>query len=132
MAVACLSWTTTQSTWSGRAILTQFGVAVAEAPDGLAAVAAATLTPFDIILMDIRMPGLDGPAAAAIRRKSVRSVTCLSAHPVGARRATVDLLGFEQRLPGGRAHAKAVSRKESSATASRRPERLFGRLYKKT
>ena len=48
-----------------RAILLPFGVEVTEAADGLDAVAAAQASPFDAILMDIRMPRLDGPAAAA-------------------------------------------------------------------
>jgi CheY-like chemotaxis protein len=47
------------------AILTGLGVDVTEAADGAQAVEAAALTPFDVILMDIRMPVLDGPAAAA-------------------------------------------------------------------
>jgi YesN/AraC family two-component response regulator len=36
---------------------------VGEAADGLAAVAAVTRTRPDIVLMDIRMPGIDGIAA---------------------------------------------------------------------
>ena len=48
-----------------RAILSRIGVEVSEASDGLAAVEAAATTPFDAVLMDIRMPGLDGPAAVA-------------------------------------------------------------------
>lgn len=48
-----------------RAILTPFGVEITEAADGLDAVAAAQSDIFDAILMDIRMPRLDGPAAAA-------------------------------------------------------------------
>ena len=48
-----------------RAILSRIGVEVSEASDGLAAVEAAATTPFDAVLMDVRMPGLDGPAAVA-------------------------------------------------------------------
>ncbi|HLZ76409.1 ATP-binding protein [Phenylobacterium sp.] len=47
-----------------RAVLAPFGVEISEAADGLAAVAAAA-HPFDVILMDIRMPRMDGPAALA-------------------------------------------------------------------
>ncbi len=51
-----------------RAILELAGVEVSEAVDGLEAVEAAVRTPFDAILMDLRMPGLDGcQALAAIR-----------------------------------------------------------------
>ncbi|WP_332768735.1 PAS domain S-box protein [Phenylobacterium sp.] len=48
-----------------RAILGHMGAEVSEAADGLAAVEAAQALPYDIILLDIRMPGLDGPATLA-------------------------------------------------------------------
>jgi PAS domain S-box-containing protein len=47
-----------------RAILTPFGAEVSEACDGIEAVDIALAQPFDVILMDIRMPRQDGPAAA--------------------------------------------------------------------
>jgi len=47
-----------------RAILTPFGIEVAEAEDGLAAVEMAMAMPYDVLLLDIRMPGLDGPEVA--------------------------------------------------------------------
>jgi CheY-like chemotaxis protein len=54
-----------------RAVLESFGAEVEEAADGEAAVEAARLTPVDVILMDLRMPGLDGPAAArAVRAEA--------------------------------------------------------------
>jgi PAS domain S-box-containing protein len=46
-----------------RAVLEPFGAEVFDAEDGVAGVAAALSQPVDVILMDIRMPGLDGPAA---------------------------------------------------------------------
>jgi PAS domain S-box-containing protein len=46
------------------AILTALGAEVAEAADGEEGVAAAAIHPFDAILMDLRMPRLDGAQAA--------------------------------------------------------------------
>ena len=52
-----------------RKLLSDWGYAVEEADDGGTAVLAAQRQPFDLILMDIRMPKLDGLAATrAIRR----------------------------------------------------------------
>jgi PAS domain S-box-containing protein len=47
-----------------RTILQAFGAEVSEARDGGEAVALAGQNDFDLILMDLRMPGLDGAAAA--------------------------------------------------------------------
>jgi PAS domain S-box-containing protein len=46
------------------AILTALGAEVTEAVDGVEGVAAAAARPFDAILMDLRMPRLDGAQAA--------------------------------------------------------------------
>jgi PAS domain S-box-containing protein len=46
-----------------RAILEPFGAVVGEACDGYEAVEMAQREPFDVILMDVRMPGMDGPDA---------------------------------------------------------------------
>jgi CheY-like chemotaxis protein len=46
------------------AILTAMGAQVVEAVDGVDGVAAAEADPFDAILMDLRMPRLDGAQAA--------------------------------------------------------------------
>lgn len=48
-----------------RALLESAGAEVLEACDGVAAVEAARLCPFDAILMDYRMPNLDGVGAMA-------------------------------------------------------------------
>jgi CheY-like chemotaxis protein/anti-sigma regulatory factor (Ser/Thr protein kinase) len=47
-----------------RSVLEAVGVEVAEAVDGEHGVAVASATPFDAILMDLRMPRLDGVSAA--------------------------------------------------------------------
>jgi CheY-like chemotaxis protein len=51
-----------------RLIVEPFGVQVTEAASGSEAVSAARSGPFDMILMDIRMPELDGPTTAQIIR----------------------------------------------------------------
>jgi PAS domain S-box-containing protein len=52
-----------------RIILASSGIQVVDADSGAAALAQAQASRFDVILMDIRMPDLDGPTAAgAIRR----------------------------------------------------------------
>jgi PAS domain S-box-containing protein len=49
----------------GRLFLAGVGAEIAEAADGEEAVARAAERPFDLILMDVRMPRLDGPGALA-------------------------------------------------------------------
>ena len=52
-----------------KALLSPFDIEVDEAADGLAAVIRAQQAPYDIILMDLRMPRLDGAGAALRIRK---------------------------------------------------------------
>lgn len=52
-----------------RAILEGFGADVTEAQDGVEAVEAAQAMPYDVILMDIRMPRLDGIGALQTIRR---------------------------------------------------------------
>lgn len=51
-----------------RLIAEPLGVLVTDAESGSEAASVARSEPFDIILMDIRMPGIDGPTAAKIIR----------------------------------------------------------------
>jgi PAS domain S-box-containing protein len=51
-----------------RAVMEQFEIEVTDAPDGAQAVELAALMPYDVILLDIRMPGMDGPTAARLIR----------------------------------------------------------------
>jgi PAS domain S-box-containing protein len=54
----------------GRLFLAGVGAEIAEAADGEEAVQRAAEQPFDLILMDVRMPRLDGPGALARIRAS--------------------------------------------------------------
>lgn len=53
-----------------RALLTREGCAVTHVAGGQAAIEAADLSPFDLILMDMRMPGMSGVDAARALRKA--------------------------------------------------------------
>lgn len=73
------------------AALRRFGIAARFVDDGVQAVAAAKREPFDLILMDGSMPGLDGfDAARAIRAGEAETnrprvpIVALTAHVVGS------------------------------------------------
>jgi CheY-like chemotaxis protein len=52
-----------------RAVLESCGAEVTEAADGAAAIEAATSWPFDLILLDLRMPRISGKDVAAALRE---------------------------------------------------------------
>ncbi|MFO7772311.1 MAG: hybrid sensor histidine kinase/response regulator [Roseovarius gahaiensis] len=84
--------------------LTRYGAEVAEAVDGLEAVEHATAEPFDLILMDHRMPNLSGATAAArIRRSNGPSaqahIVCFSAHQASETSTMLGELAFDAWLP---------------------------------
>ncbi len=75
-----------------RAILAPAGAEVSEACDGHEAVRMAVEIPFDVILMDLHMPGLDGRAAA----DRIRSTQ-------GPNQST-PIIAFSAAVSGRRAH----------------------------
>jgi DNA-binding NarL/FixJ family response regulator len=84
---------------------------VAEAADGDAALAAAADTDADVVLLDVRLPGLDGIAVAELlaRRKSPPAVVLTSstdAASYGARLAAAPVRGF---IPKERLTARALN-----------------------
>ncbi|MET0274358.1 MAG: ATP-binding protein, partial [Phenylobacterium sp.] len=81
-----------------RAILTPLGAEVVEAADGTEAAALAVASPFDVILMDLRMPQLDGLGAmTAIRSGEGPNRTA----PILAFSAGADAPGAEDRRRAG-------------------------------
>ena len=86
-----------------RAILTTLGADIVEASDGYEGVKAAMELPFDVILMDMRMPGLSGEEAVAEIRRGGPNAAC----PIIAFSASADSgqlehlrsLGFDGCLP---------------------------------
>jgi PAS domain S-box-containing protein len=86
-----------------RAILATLGADIVEACDGHEGVKAAMELPFDVILMDMRMPGLSGEEAVAQIRRGGPNAAC----PIIAFSASADRrqlgrlrrLGFDGCLP---------------------------------
>jgi CheY-like chemotaxis protein len=114
-----------------RALLEAVGQVVEEADSGAAAVSAAMTRPYDLILMDLQMPGMDGFAAArAIRAlesdNSLTPIVALSANVlpehlkasseagmndhIGKPISPPALIGALQRWGGVRVGAQAAAR----------------------
>ncbi|MFT3997670.1 MAG: ATP-binding protein [Asticcacaulis sp.] len=83
------------------AILTSAGVSVTEAANGAEAVAHCMAQVFDLVLMDVRMPVLDGASATRVIREQCRLNACT---PIIALSAMADSLSpadaalFDQRV----------------------------------
>jgi len=82
-------------------LLQAAGASVAIAPDGLEATARALAETFDLVLMDLRMPLLDGfEAARALRAGGCRVLlVAVSADASPATRANALAAGFDAVLP---------------------------------
>lgn len=61
-------------------LLEKHGCTVAHAPDGPAGLQLAAAQPFDLILLDIQLPGMDGHAVA----RALRAQTALAHVPIVA------------------------------------------------
>lgn len=86
-----------------RAILATLGADIVEACDGLEGVNAAMELPFDVILMDMRMPVLSGPEAVAEIRKggpnAATPIIAFSASAEAGQMQELRRLGFDGCLP---------------------------------
>jgi PAS domain S-box-containing protein len=86
-----------------RAMLEPFGHSFVEAENGAEAVEAALREPFDLILMDLQMPGMDGTAATrAIRATSTANgltpILALSANVLPDHLAACDAAGMDDHI----------------------------------
>jgi CheY-like chemotaxis protein len=85
-------------------MLKSVGVEVSTAADGEQGVEAATTTPFDLILMDIHMPGIDGVEATGRIRASPTSarqipIVALTANTAPSQRALYLEVGMNGVIP---------------------------------
>ncbi|MDP3491687.1 MAG: PAS domain S-box protein [Hyphomonadaceae bacterium] len=83
-----------------RLFLTGVGAEITEAADGEAAAQMASEAPYDVILMDVQMPGLDGPGAlrkirAAPGPNDMTPILAFTADADPAARSKLISLGFE-------------------------------------
>lgn len=102
-------------------MLEKLGYLPAYAADGLAALAALRATPFDLVLMDIEMPGMDGPAATRALRAEFPAarqpgVIAVTAHALADSRETFLSAGMDEIL------TKPIRLPELTALLARLPE----------
>lgn len=94
------------------AVLERLGCRVTEAADAAEAVAAASRTRFALVVLDVQMPGLDGPATLTALRWYAPGLRCcyLSGNPGGhTREALLGAGGGDWFLP------KPVTKQELAA-----------------
>jgi len=83
-----------------RILLQREGATVREAASGTEAIAITSAEAFDVVLMDIQMPGMDGFEALMILRTGgySRPVLALTAHALQEDRARTRAAGFDDHI----------------------------------
>lgn len=81
-------------------MLAKFGVEVELAEDGQAGIAKALASDFDIVLMDLQMPGTDGTSATReLRERGYRGpIVALTAHALSSDRERCLSAGFDDHI----------------------------------
>lgn len=102
-------------------MLEKLGYLPASAADGLAALAALRATPFDLVLMDVEMPGMDGPTATRALRAEFPAarqpvVIAVTAHALADSREAFLSAGMDEIL------TKPIRLPELTALLARLPE----------
>ncbi|HXW33267.1 MAG TPA: response regulator transcription factor [Acidimicrobiales bacterium] len=112
-----------------RLFLQRFGYHVGEAPDGPATLREASLGRYDLVLLDLGLPGLDGEEVLArLRRDSAMPVIVLTGRTEEAERVRVLDLGADDyvvkpfSLPELEARIRAVLRRGQTSPPSSRIE----------
>jgi two-component system, sensor histidine kinase and response regulator len=110
-------------------LLEKMGHRVTLAPDGAAAVRAHAAGPFDLILMDVQMPEMNGlEATARIREREKGTgehtpIVALTAHAIQGDRERCLAAGMDDYLSKP-LHATALAEMLKSATRKREPARM--------
>ncbi|MBF0624693.1 MAG: response regulator [Magnetococcales bacterium] len=103
----------------GRELLERVGLVVETAGDGLQAVAMVARHPFDLVLMDLQMPGLDGLAATRRIREGG-----------GRQGTTLPIIALTAHGPPEEIQRCLATGMNGHLTKPVRPERLYGMLAK--
>jgi CheY-like chemotaxis protein len=116
-----------------KAMLSPLGFELTEAASGAEAVAAAMRDRFDLILMDLQMPGMDGLAATkAIRETSELNretpILALSANVLPVHHAASRAAGMDDHIAKPITPVELITKVSRWASARHEPSRAQARM----